>query len=229
MKQIQLKGITKKYKGLVAQTALDEVDLEVEKGELVAIVGPSGAGKSTLLHILGCVDKPTSGSYKLEGQEMTTLNNNELSSIRGKKIGFVFQDFALVKDLNAVENVELPLQYQHIGLREARRRALDALDRVGLKEYARRFPSELSGGQQQRVAIARALVSNPVLILADEPTGSLDSKTGEDILNRLKEVNDAGHTVIIVTHNHSIADSCRRIVEIKDGKIVSDTARDSAV
>lgn len=229
MKQIQLEGITKKYEGLVAQVALDEVDLEIEKGELVAIVGPSGAGKSTLLHILGCVDKPTLGSYKLEGQEMTKLSNNELSSVRGKKIGFVFQDFALVKDLNAVENVELPLQHQRVSLKESRKRSLDALARVGLQAYARRFPSELSGGQQQRVAIARALVSNPVLILADEPTGALDSKTGEDILTQLKEINKAGHTVIVVTHNQSIADSCRRVVGIKDGKVVSDVVGNSAV
>lgn len=225
MAQLELSSVSKKYSGLTGQIALSDVSFEIGQGELLAVVGPSGAGKSTLLHILGCVDKPTSGSYKFEGEEMTDLTNDQLSSVRGTKIGFIFQDFALVKDLTAVENVELPLQYQRVSLRESRHRALKALEAVGLEPYAKRFPSELSGGQQQRVAIARALVSNPSLILADEPTGSLDSKTGEGILNQLEAINALGHTIVLVTHDLGIAGRCKRVIEMLDGRIVSDSAK----
>jgi len=202
--------------------ALDDITMSVDDHEFTAIVGPSGSGKSTLMNIIGCLDIATSGSYKLNGQEISSYNDNQLSGFRNKTIGFIFQRFNLLNKLNALENVELPLIYLGMNSKERRERAEEALINVGLQDRMNHTPMELSGGQQQRVAIARALVTNPPLILADEPTGNLDSKTGSEVLNILHELNEKGNTIVLITHDMNIAKLAKRIVSLMDGRIISD-------
>lgn len=219
---IQLKNITKIYgKAKTGQvTALDNISLTIKKGEFVALIGASGSGKTTMMNIIGMLDRPASGEYYLENKEVSTLSDNELATIRNKKIGFVFQKFHLLQKTSAVENVELPLIYSDI--KDIRPLAIEALNKVGLSDRLKHRPNELSGGQQQRVAIARALVNNPEIILGDEPTGNLDSKTGLEIVSIFHELNRAGKTVILITHQQNIADHADRIIRIQDGKIVED-------
>jgi putative ABC transport system ATP-binding protein len=222
---IDLTDITKNYRmGEVEFTVLSEVSLTVQKGELIAIMGPSGSGKSTLMNIIGCLDRPTSGKYRFENREISTLTDDDLAVIRNGKIGFVFQTFNLLPRFSALKNVEVPLIYSGVPARSRRERAAPLLEKVGLADRMQHKPAELSGGQQQRVAIARALVNNPPLLLADEPTGNLDSRSGEDILNILTGLNRQGVTIIIVTHDKDIAARCKRIINLKDGRIVSDKA-----
>ena len=203
--------------------ALDGVSLEVFEGEFVAIVGHSGSGKSTLMNMIGCLDVPTAGSYRLNGQDVSELSDNELSEIRNREIGFIFQGFNLIPNLTAVENVEVPLIYRGIGKRERRQLAVASLEKVGLGHRLDHKPSQMSGGQQQRVAIARAIAAAPPLILADEPTGNLDSASSKEILQILKQMHASGRTVILITHDNEIAAQAKRIIHIRDGKIDSDT------
>jgi len=218
---IRLQDITKVYPmGRRELTVLDGVNIHIEQGELVAIMGPSGSGKSTMLNLIGCLDKPTAGSYYLEGREVSRLSSGELARIRGQKIGFVFQTFNLLPRLSALANVELGMRYA--GGSE-RQRALEALARVGLSERANHRPTELSGGEQQRVAIARALVKNPPLILADEPTGNLDSRSGEEIISILTSLHaEQNVTLLMVTHDSNIARHCQRIIHLRDGQVVAE-------
>ena len=218
---ISLRKVTKVYgEGKATQVrALRDVDLEIEAGEFVAIVGPSGSGKSTLLHILGCLDRPTAGAYVLDGQDTSRLNDTELSRTRNEKIGFVFQVFHLLGDETAAGNVMLPLSYRGTAAAEARTRAEAALASVGLAERAHHRPGELSGGEQQRVAIARALAKEPAILLADEPTGNLDSKNGEQILGLLQEANRRGITVVVITHDAQIAERAGRRFTLMDGEL----------
>jgi len=218
---IQLKDITKIYPmGKRELTVLKGINLHIEQGELVAIMGPSGSGKSTMLNLLGCLDKPTSGSYYLEGREVSRLSSGELAHIRGQKIGFIFQTFNLLSRLTALANVELGMTY--VGGVD-RKRAIEALAKVGLSERIKHRPIELSGGEQQRVAIARALVKNPSLFLADEPTGQLDSRSGEEVISILTSLHaEQGITVLMVTHDNNIAHHCQRIIHLKDGQIVAE-------
>lgn len=202
--------------------ALDDVSLTVKEGEIVAIMGPSGSGKSTLMNILGCLDQPTQGSYLLSGRDVCKLGEREQAALRNREIGFVFQSFNLLPKLTAIENVELPLVYAGIPRKERRRRANEALERMGLAQRIQHKPQELSGGQQQRVAIARALVSRPRFILADEPTGNLDSRSGAEIMGVFQELNRQGITIILVTHEEDIASYTRRIIRFLDGRIISD-------
>lgn len=202
--------------------ALNNVSLHVREHEFVSIIGPSGSGKSTLMNILGCLDVPTSGKYYLDGKEVSKLRDNQLAEIRNYKIGFIFQGFNLLKKLTAVENVELPLIYQGVKHKERIRRSIEALEMVGLGERVYHTPNELSGGQQQRVAIARALVSNPPLILADEPTGNLDTKSGAEVIKTLKLLHQKGNTIVLITHDNSIAAQAQRIIKIQDGQIIED-------
>jgi putative ABC transport system ATP-binding protein len=221
---IRLEGVTKTYdSGELAVQALRGVDLTVEKGQMVAIIGPSGSGKSTLMHILGCLDAPTAGSHWLDGQDVAAMNSFQLASVRNRKIGFVFQTFNLLPKASLLRNVELPMLYGGIGSAERKERAQAALQKIGLGDRAKHRPSELSGGQRQRAAIARALVMNPSLILADEPTGNLDSKTGFEILDLFREMHARGETIVIVTHDPRIAELCQRVVSIVDGAIESDS------
>lgn len=199
--------------------ALDDVSFAVGENEFVAIVGPSGSGKSTLMNIIGCLDIATSGSYKLLDREISSYDENELSDFRNRTIGFIFQRFNLLNKMNSIENVELPLIYQGVGSKERHERAMEALDMVGLGKRVKHKPMELSGGQQQRVAIARALVTKPPLILADEPTGNLDSKTGEEVLGMLCKLNEMGSTIVLITHDMHVAHRAKRIMTIRDGKI----------
>ncbi|MFZ5974677.1 MAG: ABC transporter ATP-binding protein [Bacillota bacterium] len=221
---IMMQDIGKKYHmGDQDVYALDEVSFRVEPNEFVAIVGPSGSGKSTLMNIMGCLDAPDSGVYALDGQPVDQYSDDELALIRSKKIGFIFQSFNLLSKLNALENVELPLIYQNVKPSERRERALQALECVGLSNRINHKPTELSGGQQQRVAIARALASKPSLILADEPTGNLDSKTGKELLAIFRQLHEGGNTIVLITHDDSIAHQAKRRIYIEDGKIVRDT------
>ena len=218
---IQLEDVTKIYRmGKVEVRALYGVDLTIDDGELVAIMGPSGSGKTTLMNILGCLDIPTSGRYLLDGTDVSRLSDNRLARIRSRKIGFVFQSFNLVPRTSAVRNVELPLVYA--GVRSRRLPARVALEKVGLADRQRHLPNELSGGQQQRVAIARALINDPALLLADEPTGNLDSAASLEILKLLGELNEAGRTVVIITHEEEVARFAKRVVRMRDGRIESD-------
>jgi putative ABC transport system ATP-binding protein len=220
---IEAKGIKKIYEvGVVQIEAVAGVDLDVAKNEYVAIMGPSGSGKSTFMNILGCLDTPTEGSYSLNGNLVSNLGDDELARIRNREIGFVFQTFNLLPRSSALQNVELPLVYGGVPASQRRERAMEALRSVGLIDRSTHRPSELSGGQRQRVAIARALVSNPSLILADEPTGNLDSRTGEEIMLIFRKIHEAGNTILIVTHEEYIAEHTQRIVRLLDGKIASD-------
>ena len=199
--------------------ALDHINLNIKKHEFVSIIGPSGSGKSTLMNMLGCLDVPTEGTYILDGKLISKLSDNELADIRNKKIGFVFQGFNLLTKLTAIENVELPLIYQNVSTKERRERAKKALESVGLLERINHTPNELSGGQQQRVAIARALITNPPLILADEPTGNLDSKSGKEVMEIFKNLNEQGNTIVLITHDNDVAKQAKRIIRIQDGKL----------
>jgi putative ABC transport system ATP-binding protein len=220
---IALQGITKTYDaGELAVRALDGVDLTVEKGQMVAVIGPSGSGKSTLMHIMGCLDVPTSGTYHLDGQDVSGLSSFQLAGVRNRKIGFVFQTFNLLPKASLLRNVELPLLYAGVSGDARRDGALEALGRVGLVERAKHRPAELSGGQRQRAAIARAIVNRPSLILADEPTGNLDTKTGLEILGIFDDMHAHGETILIVTHDPRIAERCERVVTIVDGRIEDD-------
>lgn len=221
---IQVEKLSKYYyMGRNVVQALHGVTLEVARGDLLAVMGPSGSGKSTLMNLLGCLDRPTSGTYLLDGVPVSQMSTNALADIRNRKIGFIFQGFNLLPRMNALENVELPLVYAGLPAAERRRRALLALSMVGLGTRADHRPTELSGGQQQRVAIARALVTRPSLILADEPTGNLDSRTGLEVMMILQRLNERGITIVLVTHDASIADYCRRQVRFRDGRIIEDT------
>lgn len=223
MSLIEIRNLYKTYTmGDNQVHALNDISLTIGEHEFVAIVGPSGSGKSTLMNIIGCLDTATSGSYRVNGQEIGTFDNNELSEFRNRTIGFVFQKFNLLSKLNALENVELPLVYQGVGSKERRERAVKALQDVGLEQRMYHAPFELSGGQQQRVAIARALITNPPVILADEPTGNLDSRTGEEVLEILKDLHRKGNTIVLITHDMHVANQAKRIVRIMDGKIESD-------
>jgi putative ABC transport system ATP-binding protein len=223
MALIELRGVTKVYEvGTEPVHALDGVDLDVERGEYLAIMGSSGSGKSTLMNLLGCLDTPTGGSYHLNGQAVEGMSDEELAGIRNKEIGFVFQTFNLLARTTALQNVELPLVYGGTGRAERHQRAADALARVGLADRAKHMPNELSGGQRQRVAIARALVNDPSILLADEPTGNLDSATSEDIMALFDQLHRAGNTVVLVTHETDIAAHASRRVTLRDGKVVSD-------
>ncbi|MEH7128947.1 ABC transporter ATP-binding protein [Neobacillus drentensis] len=217
---IEIKNMMKTYKlGGETVHALNDVSLEIQKGEFLAIIGPSGSGKSTLMNMLGCLDRPNKGTYHLDGKDIGKMDDNSLATIRNRKIGFIFQNFNLLGKLSALENVELPLLYGGMPTRERRERALAGLDKVGLMDRAGHLPTQLSGGQQQRVAIARALVGQPAILLADEPTGALDSKTSKEILLLMKELNELGHTIILITHDLEIAKQARRMVSIQDGEL----------
>lgn len=224
MAVIKVKNLIKTYKTGDSQfNALDCVSLSIEYGEMVAIMGPSGSGKSTFMNQIGCLDKPTSGEYFLDGVNVETMNHDELAQIRNLKLGFVFQGFNLISKTTAVENVELPMIYKGINKEERRKRAVDALKIVGLEKRMEHMPNQMSGGQQQRVAIARAIVNDAPVILADEPTGNLDTKTSIDVMNFFVELNEKFHkTIVIVTHEDDIAAYCKRIVRFRDGKIISD-------
>ena len=222
---IEIRGLTKVYHlGEVDVRALDGVDLLVEEGEFVAIMGPSGSGKSTLMNIIGCLDRPTEGTYVLDGADVSTLSRDARAIIRNAKIGFVFQSFNLLARTSSMENVELPLLYGDLGLTKKQRdaAATEALHRVGLAGREGNYPSQLSGGQQQRVAIARALVTNPAILLADEPTGNLDSKTSAEIMGIFQDLNDDGKTIVLITHEPDIAQHAKRVVTVKDGLIQQD-------
>jgi putative ABC transport system ATP-binding protein len=217
---IEAENLMKSYElGGQIVHALDDVSLRIAAGEMLAIRGPSGSGKSTLMNILGCLDRPDSGAYVLDGEDVSTLNDDELAEERALRIGFVFQTFNLLPRMTALMNVELPIHY--VGGKDAREKAENALEIVGLADRMHHEPNQLSGGQRQRVAIARALVNDPAIILADEPTGALDTKTGEEVLALFKQLNEQGRTILIVTHDHGVARHCRREIYIRDGKIVA--------
>ncbi len=220
---IEFRDIYKIYQmGDTDVHALDGVSLTIDEGEFVAIVGQSGSGKSTAMNIIGCLDVPTSGSYHLGGVDVSTMDDDQQAEIRNKMLGFIFQQYNLIPKLTVLENVELPLLYAGLGASERRERARRALERVGLADKAKNLPSQLSGGQQQRVSIARALAGDPSVILADEPTGALDSRTGREVLAFLQELNAEGNTVVLITHDNSIAVKAKRIVRLQDGRVIYD-------
>lgn len=220
---IEVKGLRKSYQmGTFTLEVLKGIDLQVDEGEFVSIMGPSGSGKSTFMHILGCLDRPTAGEYYIDGAKVDQLDDKALSKARNQKIGFVFQAFNLLNDLNVLENVELPLVYAGIPHAKRHEKSLEVIESVGLSDRVHHLPTELSGGQCQRVAIARALVNDPAIILADEPTGNLDTKTGDEIIQIFQEINDAGRTIIMVTHEEYVAQHTGRIVFLRDGVILSD-------
>jgi putative ABC transport system ATP-binding protein len=222
---IELKAIEKVYDlGAVRIPALEGTSLSIAKGEFVSIMGPSGSGKSTLLHLVGLLDRPTAGTYRLDGHDVTTLKDRELARVRNESFGFVFQSFNLLPEFNALENVMMPLTYSGLPRKARRRRAQELLERMGLSERLYHYPAMLSGGEQQRVAIARALVNKPVLLLADEPTGNLPSEKGREILALLRELNDDGVTVVFVTHDERLASWGRRLVRLQDGRVVGDAS-----
>ena len=227
---IDIRDITKLYQmGQEQVHALSGVTLGVERGEYVAIMGPSGSGKSTLMNLIGCLDTPTSGSYVLNGREVATMTDDELAAIRNQEIGFVFQTFNLLPRTNALQQVELPLVYSGLSRRDRRERAIKALEAVGLGDRMTHQPNEMSGGQRQRVAVARALINNPSILLADEPTGNLDSQTGNEIMALFEELNRRGNTIVLVTHEEDIAAHARRIVRLRDGKVTEDVPNERAV
>ena len=220
---IHIENMKKIYNpGENAVRALDGIDLDIEKGDLVAIVGHSGSGKSTLMNMLGCLDTPTSGKYVLDGQDVASMTDNQLADVRNKEIGFIFQGFNLISNLDAVENVELPLVYRGVSKNERKQLAMEALKSVGLEDRMKHKPNEMSGGQQQRVAVARAVAAKPPIILADEPTGNLDTKSTQEIMEILKELHRSGRTVIIITHDEEIASQAHRVIRILDGRIEED-------
>lgn len=224
MALIEIKGVTKYYEmGSQVVKALDGIDIDVGKNDYLAFIGSSGSGKSTMLNIVGCLDKPTTGQYHLNGKNVGGMDQNELSEIRNLEIGFIFQSFNLLPRASALGNVMQPLVYRNIGLKKRKEMAMESLRRVKLDDRVDHLPNQLSGGQRQRVAIARALVTNPSILLADEPTGNLDSRTTIEIMQLFDELHAEGHTLIIVTHEDEIAQHCHRIVEMKDGKIFNDT------
>jgi putative ABC transport system ATP-binding protein len=215
---VEFQGVWKTYEmGTLFLDALKDVHMHVEQGEMISIIGPSGSGKSTMLNLLGCLDRPSRGSYILGGRDVSTLSDNQLSDIRANEIGFIFQSYNLIPQLNVVENIEIPLYYKGVSERESYERAVDLAERVGLGHRLRHHPTELSGGERQRVGIARALANSPLIVLADEPTGNLDTKTGAQILTLLRELNADGVTLIVVTHDNRIAEATQRILHIVDG------------
>jgi putative ABC transport system ATP-binding protein len=225
---IEIRNLVKTYQmGDTAVRALDGVDLDLDRGEYVAIMGPSGSGKSTLMNLIGCLDTPTSGSYRLNNQAVSDLNDDELARIRNKEVGFVFQTFNLLSRTSALENVEVPLVYAGVSRKERHRKAKEMLEAVGLADRMHHQPNELSGGQRQRVAVARALVNGPSILLADEPTGNLDSKTGTEIMDLIDKLNKAGNTIVLVTHEEDIAAHARRVVRLRDGKVIEDKRREA--
>jgi putative ABC transport system ATP-binding protein len=222
---IRMTGIVKEYEmGEAMVHALQGIELEVKSGEFLAIVGPSGSGKSTLMNLIGCLDRPTSGEYYLDGRKVDDLSDDELARIRNKSIGFVFQTFNLLPRTNCLHNVELPLLYSNISRKNREKTALEILERVGLGDRVYHNPNELSGGERQRVAIARALVNDPTIVLADEPTGNLDSRTGSEIMAILEELNKEGKTIVLVTHEKYIAEYSARVIYLKDGRVVKEDA-----
>jgi len=221
MKILQLSNVSKTYgTGSHSVTVLKKINLEIKKGDFIALMGPSGSGKSTLMHIAGCLDVPTSGKVIFENKDVSKLSEGELAQIRNKKIGFVFQSFNLIPRTTALDNVQLPLIYAGVDIEERQERSKKALELLGLKERITHFPNQLSGGEQQRTAIARALVNKPSIILADEPTGNLDSKTGKEIIEVFKKLNRNGNTIVLVTHDEKIAQIAKKIIKIYDGEIV---------
>ncbi|MDF2669119.1 MAG: transporter ATP-binding protein [Paenibacillus sp.] len=228
MDMIQINNITKVYRrGDEELHILKGLSLSVQKGDFVAIIGPSGSGKSTLMNMIGLLDAPTTGTYSLDGVATEKMSDNQLAQLRNQKIGFIFQQFNLLPRLNAIENVELPMIYAGISKKERRQRANETLQMLGMGDRSHHKPSELSGGQQQRVAIARALAISPSLILADEPTGALDSRTGEEVIELVMKLNEQGNTIVLITHDPSIASHAKRVVALRDGMIISDHRNDS--